>query len=272
MGFVDDWRTVGPVVKLVVEAGAGLALWFAGIRAGLFDVAALDLVLTVAWVIVITNAVNILDNMDGVASGISALAALAFFVVAAQRGDHLVAAFALAVAGAGLGFLRYNFPPAKIFLGDGGSLLLGFLLAALALQLDMVGVNGLIRSSVPVLVLAVPLFDLLLVVISRVVGRRPIYIGGTDHSAHRMARLGWSHRRVAGTLYLVQALCCALAIWITHLSPNAILPIILVEASLAAIGLMLLLRLESGPELVVALEEAGIPTPVPDLDLTDRLT
>ncbi len=257
MGFVDDWRTVRPSVKLVVESAAGAALWAVGVGAGLFGVAPLDAVLTVAWVIVVTNAVNILDNMDGIASGISALAALTFFVLAAQHGQHLVGSFALAVAGASLGFLRYNFPPARIFLGDGGSLLLGFLLAALALKLNLVGVNGLIRSAVPVLVLAVPLFDITLVVISRTLGRRPIYIGGTDHSAHRMARIGWSHRRVAGVMYLIQAVCCALAVWLTHLTPAGMLPVIAVEALLAIVGLLLLLRLESGRDRVVVVERNG---------------
>jgi UDP-GlcNAc:undecaprenyl-phosphate GlcNAc-1-phosphate transferase len=268
LGFVDDWRTVGPMVKVVVESGAGMALWAVGVRAGLFGVAPLDFVLTVAWVVVVTNAMNILDNMDGIASGVSALAALTFFVIAAQRGDFLVGSFALAVAGASLGFLRYNYPPAKIFLGDGGSLLLGFLLSAMALKLDLVGVDGLIRGTVAILVMAVPLFDMTLVVISRLRGRRPIYIGGTDHSAHRMARLGWSHRRVAATLYLVQGLCCAVAVWLTHLRPGAILPVIAVEAALALVGLLLLLRLEAGTEEIAL----GQPDIQAQPDLAGRLT
>jgi UDP-GlcNAc:undecaprenyl-phosphate/decaprenyl-phosphate GlcNAc-1-phosphate transferase len=269
LGLFDDWRTVGPFVKILVEIAAGLALWTVGVRAGIFGIGPLDLLATVGWVVVVTNAVNILDNMDGIASGISTIASLTFFVVAAQRGDYLVGSMALAVAGASLGFLRHNYPPARIFLGDSGSLLLGFLLAALALKLDLVGADGLIRTSVPILILAIPLFDLVLVLISRTRGGRPIYIGGTDHSAHRMARLGWTHRRVAGILYLAQSLCCALAVWLTHLNPRAILPIIAAEALIALTGLMLLLRLEVQPDdLVVMLDDI----PEGDDHPADRLT
>lgn len=268
MGFIDDWRTVGPVTKLLVEGSAGAALWIVGVRAGLFGIAPVDFVLTVTWVIVVTNAVNILDNMDGIASGISALVAISFFVIAAQRGDHLVGSFALAVAGASLGFLRYNYPPARIFLGDGGSLLLGFLLASLALKLDLVGVDGVIRGTIAVLVLAVPLFDTTLVVVSRIRGRRPIYVGGTDHSAHRLARIGWSHRRVAGVMYLIQSFGCVLAIWLTHLTPAAILPIVAAEALVGVLGLLLLLRSEYDPARLDIAEE-GIES---GGELADRLT
>jgi len=254
MGFVDDWRTVGPRVKLAVETGAGVALWTVGVRAGLFGVPALDLLVTVAWVIVVTNAFNIVDNMDGVASGIGAIAAMWFFALAAQRGDYLVGSLALAVAGASLGFLRHNYPPARIFLGDAGSLLIGFLLAALALKLDLVGESGVIRSAVPVLILAVPLFDLVLVVISRTRGGRPIYVGGTDHSAHRMASLGWTHQRVATMLYGAAALFGACAVAIARLSDRTATDVVVVCAVVLTGGLVVLLGLERG----AATEEATI--------------
>ena len=134
----------------------GVALWFSDVRAGLFGNEVLDLALTVLWVVAVTNALNLLDNMDGLTAGVSTVAALAFFTIAAARGDYLVASFALAVAGASLGFLFHNLPPATIFLGDAGSLMLGFLLAALGLKLDLVGENGFVRSMVPVLILGVP--------------------------------------------------------------------------------------------------------------------
>jgi UDP-GlcNAc:undecaprenyl-phosphate/decaprenyl-phosphate GlcNAc-1-phosphate transferase len=265
LGLVDDWRNVGPVVKIAVEAAAGAALWLAGVRAGVFGVAPLDLVLTVAWVVVVTNAVNILDNMDGIASGVAAIAALSYFVIAAGRGDFLVASMALAIAGASLGFLRHNFPPARIFLGDAGSLLLGFLLAALALKLDLVGVNGSIRSGVAILVLAVPLFDVALVVASRLIGRRKIYVGGIDHSAHRMAALGWPHRRVAGTLFAVQALAGGLAVWVTHMSSTAGLRVVGLVVAVMLTVLLVLLRLER-PRRSAEVEAIDVGAP-----LTDRM-
>ena len=265
LGLVDDWRNVGPLVKVAVEAAAGGALWLAGVRAGVFGVAPLDLALTVAWVVVVTNAVNILDNMDGIASGVAAIAALSYFVIAAGRGDFLVASMALAIAGASLGFLRHNFPPARIFLGDAGSLLLGFLLAALALKLDLVGVNGSIRSGVAILILAVPLFDMALVVASRLIGRRKIYVGGTDHSAHRMAALGWPHRRVAGALFAVQALSGGLAVWVTHMSPAAGFRVVAAEVAVMLVVVLVLLRLER-PRRAAEVEAIDVGAP-----LTDRM-
>ena len=142
LGLIDDRGGVGPVVKIIVEVGCALALWAVGIRAGLFGLYGLDLMLTVVWVVAVTNAVNMIDNMDGLSSGLAALASLTFFLISAGNGDYLVASLAVALAGATLGFLRYNFPPASIFLGDAGTLMIGFLLAAVSLQLDLVGETG----------------------------------------------------------------------------------------------------------------------------------
>ena len=134
VGFVDDWRSIDPRAKVALEAAAGAALWVVGVRAGFFGIAGLDLALTVGWIVVVTNAVNLLDNMDGLCSGVIAISAITFFAIAAQRGDYLVGSFALAVAGGSLGFLRHNYPPAKIFLGDAGSLMLGFFLGSLGIE------------------------------------------------------------------------------------------------------------------------------------------
>ena len=204
LGLVDDWRGVGPVVKLIAEASIGVALWMAGVRAGLFGIEALDLILTVIWVVAVTNAMNLLDNMDGIAAGVAAVCAAGLFAIAATRGDYLVAALAAGVAGGSLGFLRYNFPRARIFLGDAGSLLLGFLLAALGLKLDLIGQSGAVRASIPVLIVAVPLFDMMLVIAARLHDGRPISRGGTDHTAHRLVVRGLEPRRVAIVAYLVQ--------------------------------------------------------------------
>ena len=241
LGLVDDLRKVGPVVKVAVEIGAGLALWIAGIRAGLFGVYGLDLALTVLWVVAVTNAVNLIDNMDGLASGVAAISALAFFVIAARQGDYLVGSLALAVSGASAGFLRHNFPPAKIFLGDSGSLLLGFLLAALGLKLDVVSGSGPARAAIAVFLIGVPVFDTVLVVLARLRERRRIYVGGTDHSSHRLARRGLSARRVALATYGVQAALCLLAIWLARASDAAILFVVAGVGVVAAAGLVFFL-------------------------------
>ncbi len=255
MGLVDDWRTVRPEVKLLVEVGAGLALWLVGVRAAVFDIYGLDVAATVLWVVTVTNALNLIDNMDGLSAGLAGIAALIFFAVAASRGDYLVGSFALAVAGSSLGFLRHNFPPARIFLGDAGSLLVGFLLAALALKLDLVGERGAIRAAVPVLILAVPLFDLVLVIASRLRRKRRIYIGGTDHSSHRLVLVGLSPRSVALTLYLAQLASGALALWLLVLSAGMTIFLVSDAAVVAGVGLVLFLRLDPRVDRAPALRD-----------------
>lgn len=214
LGLVDDWRNVGPGMKLGIEGAAGLALWIAGVRAGFFGVAALDLVLTVMWVVAVVNAVNMLDNMDGVASVVVAVAAAGFFAIAASNGEFLVGSLALAVVGSSLGFLRYNFPPARIFLGDAGTLMMGFVLAALGLKLDLVGPSNVVRAVIPALLLGVPLFDMALVVTARMRDHRPIYLGAIDHTAHRMAARGVSGRLVVAAALATQVVCSGVAFWI----------------------------------------------------------
>lgn len=215
LGLLDDVRGVRPFHKLAFETALGSILWFAGIRAGLFGFAPVDFLLTIAWVVGITNAVNLIDNIDGLASSVAAIASLAYFAIAAPQGDYLVAAFAAGLAGTSIGFLRHNFPPARIFLGDAGSLLLGFMLASLGLLLDL-DVSGGLRLVIQGLILGVPVLDTVLVVASRRRGGRRVLEGGTDHASHRLTRLGLSKRTVVGLLCLVQAACATIAVAIAN--------------------------------------------------------
>ena len=263
LGLVDDWRTVRPGPKLLVEAAAGVALWVVGVRAGLFGVAPLDLMLTVAWVILVTNSLNLLDNMDGLLSGVAAISALTFFAIAAGRGYYLVASLALAIAGACLGFLRHNFPPARIFLGDAGSLMIGFLLAALGLKLDLVGEDGLLRAAIPLLCLGVPLLDTALVILARWRDGRPIYRGGTDHSSHRLATLGLSDRQVALVNYGAQACFSSLAVWLALSSGGSTGLAVAVTAPISVAALVLLLRAP-----IPAVAPAPITTTHADIETT----
>lgn len=247
MGLADDWKTVSPFAKLAVETAAGLSLWLVGVRAGFFGIEWLDLVVTVVWVVAVTNALNLLDNMDGLAAGVSAIAALAFFVIAASRDDYLVASFSLALSGASLGFLRYNFPPARIFLGDAGSLMLGFLLAAVALKLDLLGENVFVRAAVPALILGVPLLDTVLVVLARMRDRRPVYLGGTDHASHRLVHVGMSIRRVALATYAAESVCCVTALALTRLGPDVAVWVVISAASVLLLILGMLLTVHIDP-------------------------
>jgi len=253
VGLADDYRGLGPAVKLVVEVGAAVGLWLVGVRAGMFGVAALDCALTILWVVAITNALNLLDNMDGLAAGVTAIASVTFFAVAARQGDYLVGSFALALAGASLGFLRHNFPPARIFLGDAGSLMLGFLLASLALKLDLIGQTGFVHLVVPALILGVPIFDTLLVIIARVHESRPIFLGGTDHSSHRLTELGFSSKGAAAITYLAQLCASAVAFALVYAPRWGVAMAVFVAGLIAAFLLVWFLKIELTPK-----EEPGL--------------
>jgi UDP-GlcNAc:undecaprenyl-phosphate GlcNAc-1-phosphate transferase len=244
LGLVDDARGLQPPVKLAVEAGAAVALYVTGSGGGVFGSPIPDLVLTIVWVVVITNALNLLDNMDGLAPGVAAMSAVAFFVISAAEGHVLVASLAAALIGASFGFLPHNSPPAGVFLGDAGSLFVGFLLAALGLNLDLIGQGGAIRVAIPLLALAVPLFDTLLVVIARVREARPVFRGGTDHASHRLATRGLSHVQVALVAMSAQAACSAVAIVLFASSDGAVLVWAGVVAAVAAGALLAALRLD----------------------------
>jgi UDP-GlcNAc:undecaprenyl-phosphate GlcNAc-1-phosphate transferase len=172
----------------------------------------LNAVITIVWVLGITNAINFLDNMDGLSGGVAAIAAFFFLALAALNGQILVGMLAAAMLGAALGFLLYNFNPAIIFMGDAGSLFIGFILAAIGIKLRFPANTDLVTWMVPVLVLGVPIFDTTLVTLSRVRRRVPIYVGGKDHTSHRLVRLGLSPRASVLVLYCVSAACGVLAL------------------------------------------------------------
>lgn len=251
IGVLDDRHDIGPITKVVVEVAAAVGLWFAGVRATPTGIVAIDLAITILWVVGVTNAINLLDNMDGLASGFSAIAAATLFVIAASNGDYLVGAFALAVAGASLGFLWHNFPPARIFLGDAGSLLLGFLLSSLALKLDLVNKTDAIRILVPLLIFGIPIFDTFLVVITRVSESRPVYVGAVDHSSHRLSHRGLSSRAVALVIYALQIVLSGLALAVLFVSDPVAIAIGVSVLVGAVICLFLLFRIR--PHLVEAL-------------------
>ena len=257
VGLRDDVRTVSPRWRLGFEAAAGVALWTVGVQGGLFDLTIISLPLTVLWVVAVVNAFNMIDNMDGVASAVAACSAFGIAAIAGLNGDFLVTSLALAVAGAALGFLRENFPPASIFLGDAGSMFLGFLIAALTLKLDLPVGDAVPRVLSLVLLAAVPLFDLTLVVLARTMGRRPLMAGGTDHTSHRLRRAGAPDRTVLMELIVVQAGCSVLAYTVYRGSTAAVVAIGAVIAVAWLVSLWVLLRMpepareETVPDRVV---------------------
>jgi len=189
MGLVDDLRGLGPWLRLVLEIGAGFTIWATSNGTQFFGVAPLDLALTVIWVVGVTNAFNLLDNMDGLSAGVATVAAGSFFIIASVNGQFLVATLACALAGCSAGFLRSNFHPARIYMGDAGSLFLGFMLAVIGLKLRFDGPTQ-VTFAVPILVLGVALFDTTLVTVNRLLHRRSPLSGGRDHTSHRMVMVG----------------------------------------------------------------------------------
>lgn len=218
LGLWDDRFHVPAYAKLLGQVVAAGILVYGGVQVEFLRVDALNVIATVAWVVGITNAMNLLDNMDGLSGGIAAVAAAFFFLLAAGSGQLLVGSLAAALLGASLGFLYYNFNPARIFMGDSGSLFIGFILAAVGIKLRFASPDF-VTWMVPLFVLAVPLFDTTLVIVSRVRrGLNPLTHPGKDHVSHRLVALGWTHREAVMALYLVAGGGGMVAIFLTRAS------------------------------------------------------
>jgi UDP-GlcNAc:undecaprenyl-phosphate GlcNAc-1-phosphate transferase len=207
LGFIDDRRGVGfsYKIKFVTQILAATILVFAGVKTDFAPLTLLNAAVTIAWVVGITNAFNLLDNMDGLSAGIAMIAATIFFVITATQGQVFSAMIFALFIGAVFGFLIYNFSPAKIFMGDTGSLFLGYMLAALSITSSYVvptSVNLLPVIS-PLLILSLPIFDTLSVIIIRRKEGRPIFIGDRRHFSHRLVELGMSQRGAVIFIYLV---------------------------------------------------------------------
>jgi UDP-GlcNAc:undecaprenyl-phosphate GlcNAc-1-phosphate transferase len=219
MGLWDDRRGLSPWVKLVGQFLAASVLLLTGVRIALFPLEWLNIAATLLWVVFVTNAMNLLDNMDGLSSGIAAIAAVFFLLFAAMSEQYLVGALAAALVGACVGFLYYNLNPATIFMGDAGSLFLGFTLAAVGIKLRFPDNSPFVTWMVPVFVLAVPLFDTTLVIISRLRrGQNPLTTPGKDHLSHRLARVTGSPREAVLLCYLLGGAAGVAATFITQAS------------------------------------------------------
>lgn len=234
-GLWDDRWGLSPLLKLLTHVVAALILVVSGVQVLLPIPWPANLLITIVWVVGITNAFNLLDNMDGLSGGVGAVAATFFLLLAAISGQYLVGSLAAAVLGACLGFLLYNFNPASIFMGDTGSLFLGFLMGALGIKLRFPANSPVVTWMIPVLVLGVPIFDTTLVVISRLRRRiNPFTSPGKDHTSHRLVRQGWTSREAVMALYLVGGMLGALAIFVSQagvLEAYAVAALVLVIAS-----------------------------------------
>lgn len=220
-GLVDDRWGLSAGIKLGGQLLAGITLLLGDVQIQLFGQPWLNWIITLLWVIGITNAINFLDNMDGLSGGVASIAAAFFLLLAAMNEPRqfLVGAMAAALLGACIGFLRYNLNPATIFMGDTGSLFIGFILAALAIKLRFLGTTTLVTWMIPICVLALPLFDTCLVCVSRLRRRvNPFTTAGKDHLSHRLHQRGMTKREAVLICYLIGGGCGLVGIYLTQAS------------------------------------------------------
>lgn len=212
LGVYDDLRGVGPYFKFSVQAVAATMLYIGGLRIVNIPVVFGDhnlpwyvgLIFTIIWVLGITNAFNLIDGLDGLAAGSALFSTMVAFVVAVLNGPPLVEVMTIALAGAILGFLRFNFNPATIFLGDSGSLFIGFVLSALALY-GAQKAPTIVAVAIPVVSFGLPILETVLSIIRRLISGRPVFTADREHIHHKLLQHGLSHRQVVILLYGVSA-------------------------------------------------------------------
>ena len=248
VGLLDDARGVRPLSKLVVQVAASSYLFLSGFQitgisnpfGGAVDLGAFALPVTVLWLVGMSNALNLIDGLDGLAAGLALVSTMGLLAAAGVSGRWETVLVAGALAGALLGFLPYNFSPARVFLGDCGALPVGFVLAAIAVK-SSIKASAAIAVAVPLLALALPILDVGLAVVRRVVRRRPVFEGDRDHIHHRLVDLGLTPRRAVITLYGVAVLFTSLALAIA-MGPRhvawavAAVALLLVWAGVRALG------------------------------------
>ena len=216
IGLLDDIYQLPPWPRFISQSAVGVItafiLYLSGAGVEIFGNQLLNSVATIFWVVAIINALNFIDNMDGLATRISIVASLAMFTLAYLNNQYLVAALSLAIFASCLGFLFWNKRPASIYLGDAGALYLGFLLAAISIRIDLDNDSAPIRALVLILILAIPVIDTTQVVVSRIVKGKSPFQGGQDHISHLLLKRGLSQRAVLFILTTFAVLFAFIAI------------------------------------------------------------
>jgi UDP-GlcNAc:undecaprenyl-phosphate GlcNAc-1-phosphate transferase len=244
LGLTDDLLDIPAKVKLAGQiVAAATAFWF-GVKlsfisnpmGGLFLFPEwLSFILTVFWLVGITNTINLIDGLDGLAGGVSTIAGLTLFMLALERNQGLSALVAIALVGGTIGFLRYNFNPAKIFMGDCGSLFLGFMLGSLSLTGAM-KVAATVAVFLPILILGIPIFDTAFAIVRRLATGKPIFQADRGHLHHRLLNIGLSQRRAVLLIYGFSTLLGGIALYLVKYSQAKVL--IMVSLMLMLWGLI----------------------------------
>jgi UDP-GlcNAc:undecaprenyl-phosphate GlcNAc-1-phosphate transferase len=248
IGLLDDKWGLSPKIKLAAQILAAFWLIATGVQIEILQNQIINIGLTLFWIVLITNAINFLDNMDGLSAGISSIAAAFFFLAAYLSGQWLVATMGAALAGAATGFVYHNFGIVKqhsaIFMGDSGSLFLGYLLAAIAIKLRFPTNTYFVTWMVPVLILGLPLFDISLVMFSRLRRHISPLRGGKDHTSHRLVALGLTKREAVLVIYMT---CGGLGVAALVVTGATILDGYMVGGLVVVLALWSLIRLEHVP-------------------------
>lgn len=238
VGFIDDVKNISPKMKLLGQLAGAVVLMLFGVHleyltnpvnGNLIDLGFWGYPITLFWLAGITNAVNLVDGLDGLASGVSGIAALSLAVVSLAKGVSLSGALAIILVGGILGFLRYNFHPAKLFMGDCGSLFLGFLMGVLSL-LGLLEGATIISLFIPIMVLGIPILDTMFAIVRRKLNHKPIFEADKGHLHHQLLDRGLGHKDTVLLIYGITFLLGAIAVLVTLL-PSIYSIIVLLLAS-----------------------------------------
>lgn len=246
IGLIDDYRSIPAFTKLLCQIIVALIVAIAGIRITFFISSGIvATIITVFWMVAITNAFNLLDNMDGLSAGVALVCSAIFFFITYTQGQLLVSVMLSLFAGCLAGFLVHNFHPATIFMGDSGSMFIGYILSVLTIMSTYytTGSPTLMPVLMPVLILSVPIFDTLSVIYIRFKNKKPIFCGDKNHLSHRLVKLGMSQKQAVCFIYLL-TFC---------LGSGAIL---LKDVSLIG-GILVLLQALSVIAIILFLEQVG---------------
>jgi UDP-GlcNAc:undecaprenyl-phosphate GlcNAc-1-phosphate transferase len=235
VGLLDDLKGLKPWPRLIVQTVTGLVVAIILIRTETISFAFgntfLDALVTIVWIVGICNSINFFDNIDGGASGTVAIIGLSVFLIAFDQGQILVSASAVVMCGAVTGFLAWNKPPAKIYMGDAGALFLGVMVSVLTIRLDSNISPNWQSLTIPVLMLAVPILDTSVAIFSRMQRGISAFTGGRDHLSHRLIRIGFTHKKAALTLWALTAVFCLAALAV-YQWPGAAATTVIVAAGL----------------------------------------
>lgn len=267
LGLYDDLRGSGAALKFLIQFGVAGALFYSGFRievmslpfAGTIHLGPLSLVVTMLWIVGVVNAMNLIDGLDGLAAGVGLFGVATTFVLAAMRPDPIMMLFMAALAGSLLGFLVYNFNPASIFMGDAGSMFIGYVLAVGSVQTSQKS-STTVAILVPIVALGVPIADTFLAIIRRAIRRRPIFGADRAHIHHRLLDLGLTQKQAVLILYGVSLLFGGMALLLT-LTNNLQSAVILI--SMCALGFWGIRHLGYG--------HAGFSNTTQDVDLRRQL-